>query len=159
MKTFVAICAVLACVQGNAISQQKCPVQGAEVFQRLARLQLENINLRKAAGEEVTPASLGLPASTEECDWTSGLSCAADIGWAVWDCSSAGNEGGPQSVPGKCDQGRRHLHRTRQEEDRHCHGCGLRFEATRAYSVWIWGLMLIDLWQNDDFCILLKLVT
>merc|ERR1739838_81733 len=88
MKTFVAICTVLACVQGNAIGQQKCPVQGAEVFQRLARLQLENINLRKAAGEEVTPASLGLPASTDECDWTSGLSCAADIGWAVWDCSS-----------------------------------------------------------------------
>ena len=27
MKTFVAICTVLACVQGNAISQQKCPVQ------------------------------------------------------------------------------------------------------------------------------------
>merc|ERR1719186_800902 len=80
MKTFVAICTVLACVQGNAISQQKCPVQGAEVFQRLARLQLENINLRKDAGEEVTPASLGLPGSTEECDWTSGLSGAADAG-------------------------------------------------------------------------------
>ena len=34
-------------------------------------------------GEEVT----GLPRTTDECDWTSGLACAGDIGSAVLDCA------------------------------------------------------------------------
>eukprot|EP00091_Calanus_sinicus_P016894 TRINITY_DN36530_c0_g1_i1.p1 TRINITY_DN36530_c0_g1~~TRINITY_DN36530_c0_g1_i1.p1 ORF type:complete len:159 (+),score=63.08 TRINITY_DN36530_c0_g1_i1:71-478(+) len=88
MRTFLAIITTLACVQGNALQNQKCPIQGAELVQRLARLQIENINLKRAAGEEVSAASLGLPPSTDDCDWGTGLTCVTDIGWAVWECSS-----------------------------------------------------------------------
>merc|ERR1712128_16297 len=76
-----------ACAQGNAVPRQQCPVQGADLLQRLAGVQLENINLKKAAGEEVTAESLGLPRTTDDCGWDTGLACAGDIGSAVLDCA------------------------------------------------------------------------
>merc|ERR1719477_92285 len=82
MKTFLAVLAVAAVVAGNVVPRDQCPLQG-NLLERLAGLQLENINLKTAAGEAVT----GLPRTTDECDWTSGLACAGDIGSAVLDCA------------------------------------------------------------------------
>merc|ERR1711862_249234 len=73
---------VAAVVAGNVVPRDQCPLQG-NLLGRLAGLQLENINLKTAAGEPVT----GLPRTTDECDWTSGLACAGDIGSAVLDCA------------------------------------------------------------------------
>merc|ERR1711892_21359 len=87
MRTFLSFLAVLACAQGNAVSRQQCPVQGADLLQRLAGVQLENINLKKAAGEEVSAEFLGLPRTTDDCGWDTGLACAGDIGSAVLDCA------------------------------------------------------------------------
>ena len=42
----------------------------------------------KFLGEEVSAASLGLPPSTDDCNWQTGLTCVTDIGLAVWECSS-----------------------------------------------------------------------
>merc|ERR1711892_54557 len=86
MRTFLPLLAVLACAQGNAMGRQQCPVQGANLLQRLSGLQLESINLKKAAGEEVTAESLGLPRTQNECILDTGLACAAEIGSAVLDC-------------------------------------------------------------------------
>merc|ERR1712121_347558 len=81
---------LFACSQANVVHQQ-CPIQGARVIQRLAKAQLENVNLRKAAGETLNPQDLGLPRSTDDCDWMSGLTCAEDIGWAVFECATSIN--------------------------------------------------------------------
>ncbi|CAG11542.1 unnamed protein product [Tetraodon nigroviridis] len=40
-----------------------------------------------------------------------------------------------QGVPGERDPGCRHLHRARQEEDRHRHGCGVRAQAAGTHPV------------------------
>jgi len=80
--SFLAVLAVAAVAAGNVVPRDQCPLQG-NLLQRLAAQQLENINLKTAAGEPVT----GLPLSTDECDWTTGLSCAGDIGSAVLDCA------------------------------------------------------------------------
>merc|ERR1719184_42777 len=95
MKTFLAVLAVAAVAAANVVPRDQCPLQG-NLLQRLAAQQLENINLKTAAGEPVT----GLPLSTDECDWTSGLSCAGDIGSAVLDCPSLlMNVTGPLDCP------------------------------------------------------------
>ena len=39
------------------------------------------------SGEEVTAESLGLPRTTDDCGWDTGLACAGDIGSAVLDCA------------------------------------------------------------------------
>merc|ERR1711974_206336 len=52
-----------------------------------------------------------------------------------------GDQGCSEGVPGERDQGRRHLHRACQEEDRYCYGCCLCSQEAGAYSVWLWRIV------------------
>merc|ERR1711981_661820 len=89
MRSFLALLAVVALAHGHAVHQDQCRAQGSELVKRVATLAQQNINLRRAAGEELTPESLGLPRSTDDGDWVTGdcTSCIGDIGNAVWDCA------------------------------------------------------------------------
>merc|ERR1712098_425673 len=53
---------------------------------KMAELKLENLKLKLRAGVKPEELISELPPSTDDCGWSTGLSCAADIGWAVMDC-------------------------------------------------------------------------
>merc|ERR1712179_126918 len=84
MNTFLTVLAVaaVAAADGNVVPVDQDPLQGT-LLVRLDGLQLENINLKKVAGEPV----IGLPRTTDNCDETSGLACFEDIGEVVIECT------------------------------------------------------------------------
>merc|ERR1711887_259294 len=84
MTTLVVTTLLLLVSTQSSLGLQDCTDQRNELLHRLARLTLENNNLKTAAGLDL-PA---LPRSTEECDWDTGLACAGDIGQAVLDCAA-----------------------------------------------------------------------
>merc|ERR1712025_1066252 len=57
---------------------------------KMAELKLENLKLKLRAGVKPEELISELPPSTDDCGWSTGLSCAADIGglsWTVWPLS------------------------------------------------------------------------
>merc|ERR1712013_841693 len=64
-------------------------------------------------------------------------------GWRQTDQWShlRGDQGCSQGLPGECHPRCCHLHRACQEEDCHCHGCGVRPEETGTHPVRLWRIV------------------
>merc|ERR1711915_263667 len=68
-----------------AVSQANDAMVKANLH-KITDMKMENLKLRLRNGAKMEDIIAEPPASTEDCGWATGLSCATSIGWAVWDC-------------------------------------------------------------------------